>query len=448
MDVNIEGQPDMKGTSAHPGLRSAAANFGWLLFERGVRFAFGMLVGFIVARYLGPAQLGSLSYCLALVTLLGFVPALGLDAIAKRELLHEPQRAAELLASALVLRVVAGLLSYGGVWLGATVGWGLSNSERQLMLVLGILLFQPALYLPDLWLQAHLRAKAAVAVQIGALVVASGARLWLIARGAELIAFAWVLTIEMTLTGVGLALAARGAGLRVPLVAMRVRRMTGLLREAWPLILASLAIIVYMKIDEVMLRQMSGPEAVGIYAAAARLSEVWYFLPTALASSVLPGLLQARAEGKARYAERQQQYFDVSAALAYGLSIPTALLAPWIVRIAYGEAFTGAGAILAVHIWSSIFVFIGVARGQWLVNEGLQRFYLLATILGAVANIGLNWVFIPRWGGLGAAYATVISYGVAAWLASYFHPRVRATAAMQTRALLIPLRGWSYLRRP
>jgi PST family polysaccharide transporter len=100
-----------------------------------------------------------------------------------------------------------------------------------------------------------------------------------------------------------------------------------------------------------------------------------------------------------------------------------------------------------VHIWSSVFVFLGVARGQWLVNEGQQKFYLVATLLGAGANIALNLAFIPRWGGLGAAYATVISYGLAAWLASYFHPRVRATAAMQTRALLIPLLGWRYLRR-
>jgi PST family polysaccharide transporter len=93
-------------------------------------------------------------------------------------------------------------------------------------------------------------------------------------------------------------------------------------------------------------------------------------------------------------------------------------------------------------------VFLGVARGQWLVNEGLQKFYLGTTCAGAVANVALNLVCIPRWGGLGAAWATVASYGVAAWLASYFHPAARATAAMQTRALLIPLRGWRYLRRP
>jgi O-antigen/teichoic acid export membrane protein len=233
----------------------------------------------------------------------------------------------------------------------------------------------------------------------------------------------------------------------MPAEAARLTTMRELFAAAWPLMFASLAIVVYMKIDEVMLRQLAGPSAVGIYAAAAKLSEVWYFLPTALASSVLPALLRAQKSNPAEYTLRQQQYYDLSAAIAYGLSVPIALAAPWIVRVAYGAEFITAGPILAVHIWSSVFVFLGVARGQWLVNEGLQKFYLAATAAGAVANIALNFAFIPRWGGLGAAWATVISYGLAGWLASYFHPAVRSMAKMQTRALLVPLLGWRYFRR-
>jgi O-antigen/teichoic acid export membrane protein len=91
---------------------------------------------------------------------------------------------------------------------------------------------------------------------------------------------------------------------------------------------------------------------------------------------------------------------------------------------------------------------LGVARGQWLVNERLQGFYLITTVAGAIANILLNLVAIPRWGGLGAAYATVVSYAIAGWLGSFFHPAVRESAGMQTRALLIPISGWRYLRRP
>jgi PST family polysaccharide transporter len=446
-DSHREAMQQLADVAAKPGFRKAAANLGWLFAERAGRFAFGALVGLFVARHLGPQRLGSLSYCVALVTLLGFVPALGLDAILKRELLKTPTRTAELLASGLVLRIAAGLVACVGLWVVAWQGWGLDGDEPRVLAVMSLILLQPALYLPELWLQTHLQAKWAAAAQLGGLAVSSGLRLWLIASDAPLAAFAWVIVGEMALVAVAFYVGARHQGMELRPTAATTATMRALLAESWPLMFASLAIMVYMKIDEVMLRQLVGPAAVGIYSAAVKLSEVWYFLPTALASSVLPALLRARQAEGAEYALRQQQYYDLSAALAYGLSIPIALVSPWLVRLAYGEQFAGAGPILAVHIWSSIFVFLGVARGQWLINEGLQRYYLVATTLGAVANVALNFVFIPRWGGLGAAWATVISYGLAAWVASYFHPAVRVTAAMQTRALLIPFRGWRYLRR-
>jgi O-antigen/teichoic acid export membrane protein len=438
--------PDLGKLLGRSGVRDAAHNLGWLVVEKAMRFVFTVCVGFWVARYLGPARLGTLGYCTALVALIAFLPALGLDAVLKRELLQSPTRTGELMASSLGLRLGAATLAYALVLLAAFFGWGLTAEESWLFGILGLTLFQQAVLLPDLWLQVHLQAKWSVVVQLAALVIGSALRVWLILSGGSLAAFAWVAVVEMALGAAGICLVARRLGLRVPRAAARIATMGRLLAESWPLLFASLAIIVYMKIDQVMLRQLGGPVAVGIYAAAAKISEIWYFLPVALASSVLPALLRARAGDASKYDLRLQQYYDLSAGAAYALSIPTALAAPWLVRLAYGVEFVAAGPILAVHIWSSIFVFLGVARGQWLVNERLLRFYLGATIAGAVSNIVLNLLFIPHWGGLGAAWATVISYALAGWGSSFFHPVVRPMGAMQTRALLLPLLGWRYLR--
>ena len=433
--------------SSRPNVQAAARNFLWLAAEKSVRLIFGMVVGFWLARHLGPSRLGTLGYCLALTTLLGIVPTLGLEAIVRRDLLQVPRSASELLLGSLLLRLGAGALTYLGVLVAVAGGWGLTGEERRLLAILGVMLFQPAFSVPDFWLQVHLRAKLAVLVQLAALVLCSGARVWLILSNASLAAFAWMVVIEMTLVAIGITVVARRTGMPFVFPSVPWAAMKRLLAEAWPLMFANLAIIVYMKIDEVMLRHLVGAAAVGVYSSATRLSEVWYFLPMALAASVLPALVRAKAGDPEAYRTRLQHYFDLSAGVAYALSIPIALAAPWIVRVAYGAAFVEAGPILAVHIWASIFVFLGVARSQWLVNENLQRFYLAATLAGAVANVGLNLVFIPRWGGLGAAWATVISYALAGWVASYFHPRVRATAGMQTRALFVPFRSWQYLTR-
>ena len=432
---------------SRPTVRTAAHNLGWLIAERAVRFVLGVVVGFFVARHLGPARLGSLSYCTALVTLAGGVVSLGLDELVKRALLRAPAEAAELLASSAVLRLGAAAAGYAVLVAAGWARWLGTGEEPRLLAIVGLLLFQPAWLVPDLWLQAHLRAKYSVWAQTGALAAGAALRIFLIATDAPLAGFAGALALEAALAAAGIHVFARRAGLRFTWAAARVATMRRLLAEAWPLMFAGLAIVIYMKIDEVMLRLLAGPAAVGIYSAATRLTEIWYFVPVALAASVLPALLRARAAGEAAYRGRLQHYYDLSAGAAYGLSVPMALAAPWIVRAAYGEAFAAAGPIVAVHIWSSVFVFIGVARGQWLVNERLQIFYLVATLAGAAVNIALNFMLIPRWGGLGAAAATVVSQALAAWLSSFCLAATREAGRMQTRALLVPLLGWHHFRR-
>jgi PST family polysaccharide transporter len=432
---------------AKPGFQQAAANFGWLVAERAVRFVLGVVVGFFVARHLGPESLGRLSYAVAVATLAGGLASFGLDQVVRRDLLTAPDSAASLLAGSVAVRLVAGLTAYAVIILLLVLGVALSDREGRLLAIVGLTVLQPAGMVSDLWLQAHLKARYSVWAQTAALAVGAAFRLWLIATDAPLTAFAWVVVLEAALAAAGITLLARRAGLRFGPGALQRVTTRRLVAEGWPLMFAGVAVVVYMKIDEIMLRHLAGPAAVGIYSAATRLTEIWYFLPLALGSSLLPALLRARARGAEADAVRLQQYFDLNAAVAYGLSLPMALAAPWIVAAAYGPEFAAAAPIVSVHIWSSVFVFLGVARGQWLVNEGLQRFYLAATLAGAVLNIGLNLVLIPRWGGIGAAWATLASFALAAWLTSYLHPAVRATAGRQTRALLLPFFGWRYLRR-
>lgn len=429
---------------ASPGLQRAAANLGWLFAERAVRLVLGVGVGFLVARHLGPEQLGGLNYAIALTTLAGAVVSLGVESIVKRDVLREPARTAEILASGACLRLLAALPAIGALLGFAALAPG---AEAPLLALLAATLLQPALLLPEVWLQSQLLARPATVIQTAVLGVGAALRLWLIATAAPLAGFAAVLVLEAGLAAAGLHWAARRAGCPFRWSAATRSEMGRLLRESWPLLFASLAVVLYMKIDEVMLRHLVGPAAVGLYSAATRLTEIWYFIPTALASSTLPALLRARERGSEAYHLRLQQYFDLSAAAAYALAVPVALAAPWIVRLAYGPEYSASAGIVALHVWASVFVFLGVARGQWLVNESHQRFYLVATSGGALLNIGLNLLLIPRWGGLGAALATVISYAAAAWLSSFLHRSVRPIALLQTRALLIPFRAWGYLRR-
>ena len=210
--------------------------------------------------------------------------------------------------------------------------------------------------------------------------------------------------------------------------------------------MSGFAVTLYLRLDAIMLRSMVGVQEVGIYAAAVRFTEIWYFVPVALAASLLPALMRARERGPSAYARRLQAGYDLNAGLAYILAVPLTLLAPWVIQTAYGPAYAPAARVLSLHIWSSVFVFLGVARGQFLLNEGRTGFYLWATVAGLFVNATLNLALIPHHGAWGAALATLVGQAVAAWLTSFCFAPVRSSALMQTKALLIPFRWYRYVQ--
>jgi PST family polysaccharide transporter len=77
-----------------------------------------------------------------------------------------------------------------------------------------------------------------------------------------------------------------------------------LLSESWPLILSSLAILIYYRIDQLMLGQMVGDAAVGLYSSATRVSEMPYFIATAITSSVTPGIFSEKRISEINYCQK------------------------------------------------------------------------------------------------------------------------------------------------
>jgi PST family polysaccharide transporter len=210
-------------------------------------------------------------------------------------------------------------------------------------------------------------------------------------------------------------------------------RAREMLKESWPVILSASAIIIYMKIDVIMLQSMAGSVAVGIYAAATRVSEVWYFVPAGIMTTVSPLITSYRLNEKL-YLERLQQFFSGMAAFSIAISLIVTLAYSFIMGHLFGPRFAASGPILAVHVWSSIFVFLGMAQLPWMVTEKRLKISMFQTILGAVANVLINLILIPKLQGMGAAIATVISYAISAVFANLLFRDTRRIFYMQMNA--------------
>jgi O-antigen/teichoic acid export membrane protein len=188
-----------------------------------------------------------------------------------------------------------------------------------------------------------------------------------------------------------------------------------LLFNSWPLILSSFAIMLYMRIDQVMIKSFLNEEAVGNYAVAVKISELWYFMPLALSQVFLPFLIESKSLSPDRYKKSLQHMYDLMVWVAVLIAIPVAIFSQPLTLWLYGDQYSESGGVLAIHIWSGIFVFLGVANGNWFLAENLQIYSFYRTIIGSIFNILLNLLMLPFYGIKGAALSTLISYSVASY---------------------------------
>jgi O-antigen/teichoic acid export membrane protein len=269
------------------------------------------------------------------------------------------------------------------------------------------------------------------------LIVSSAIKLGLIWSEASLIWFAWVVIAENGIKGVVLALLYLKQ--RIPLLRWRFRlnQAKVLLKDSWPLILSGLVVMVYMRIDQVMIKMMLDDKAVGNYAAAVKLSEAWYFVPLAITQSLFPAILSAKKQSEKLYYERLQRLYGLMVWLAIAVALPTTFLSGWVVNLLYGQEYAQAGPVLALHVWAGVFVAIGVASGKWLLTENLIMLSFWRAFSGMALNVLLNFLWIPTYGIQGAAFATISSQSVAAYFFDFFNQKTKKTFWMKTKSFCI-----------
>jgi len=412
------------------GVRKIAVNTGWLFFDRILRLGVGLFVGVWVARYLGPVQFGIVSYALALVLLFSSVSGLGLESIVVREIVKEPARKDEILGSVFVLKLVGGFVAF----VLSVVTISFIRPEDLLMrgvvaITATMLIFQ-SFDTIDFYFQSQVQAKYTVYARSFAFLIISSAKIVLILTKSPLVSFVWVGMAETVLAAGGLVLAYRFVKNNIFQWKPHFLMARKLMGDSWPLVLSVMLTAIFMRIDQLMLGNMIGNAAVGKYSAAVRISEVWYIIPTAITASVFPSVINTRKTNEALYLNRLQKLYDLMVWLGIAIAISMTFLADSIIKILYGNQYLGAGAILAIHIWAAPFAFFTVASSQYLMAENFTRIYFYRAAFGAIINVLLNILLIPRYQGLGAAFATLVTWTFVACISPVFFKQSRKILTM------------------
>lgn len=396
----------------------------------------GLLVGVWIARYLGPEQFGLMNYALAFVALFAAVANLGLNSIVVRDLVQDPANANTSMGTSFVLSVLGGFSAFCLSLLAINHAKPDDELAKVIVVLLSLLMVFKATDVVRYWFESQVQSKYVVWMENGIFLIFAAIKIGLIVAEAPLLAFIWALFAEGLLVSTGLMIVYALQGGQIRAWIARISRARNLIKDSWPLTLSGLAIMVYMRIDQIMLGQMLGDESVGIYSAAVKISEVWYFIPMVIAASVFPSIIEAKKQGEVSYYQRLQKLSDLMLLLALAGAIPMTFLSDWIIGLLFGNAYQLAGSVLAIHIWSGLFVFLGLASGKWFIIEGLQKYYFYRTISGAFVNVGLNLFMIPKFGIIGAAWATVVAQLCSNILFNIFNRKTRVIFFIQCKSFL------------
>jgi PST family polysaccharide transporter len=409
-------------------------------------------LGLIAAlgRHLGVAEMGKLLSAQALVTVLLCVAELGFARITVRELVRHPEREKEILGATFAMRLGIG----SGLFLVVIVAAFLpvfSADEKWLLWGYGLLLPTHCLAELGSWMEAQHRVTQVWTAQLigflcGAMLLGLG-----VCLDAPPAFFPLAYLTECWVMGALLWVKFRKAGRRLMGLSWHAAGAWKLLKESWPEMISQLALMMLFRVDTLMVKAISGAGAAGEYGVAVRLSEVLYFFPTALAGVMLPRLLARQHLMADDYRSGFSDYFGATWLMAGLGAAGLALVAGPMVVGLMGDAFVGSAAILSIHAWAFVPYALGIARTQHLTAEGRLWLNLPSVVVALIVNVGLNLAWIPKWQGLGAAWATLVAYTVAWVGTSVMLPQLRETARLQFGSLArmpkLVVRFWEFAVR-
>ncbi len=412
-------------------------NSGWLLIEKITNFTFGFFVGLVVMRYLGPARFGELSYAISITGILSFFAVLGLDSIVVRELVKFPEKTYTILGTTFALKLIGSV----ALVISAVVGeYFLGGDGRSIkfILVIGLGYVFDAFRVVDFYFQAQKSLKYPAMARVFGDILFSIFRIYLVYINAEIQFFVFLQGAYMAFYGLFFYLINRKHGISIRLWRYSIVEAKILLTHSMPLIFSSIMVLLYARIDQVMLKKIVGIETVGTYAAVLKLVEMFYLVPTIITTSIFPTLIELREKNYKHYMKRLQNLHSLFFIILFGVSVVFTIFAGTIIDLCYGQAYSDGVAVLRIMIWNTVFLGFFSASGCWYIAENLQKIAFWRNSLGGVANIILNLLLIPPLGAVGSAIASLISRFLSSFVFEAFSTKTRDVFYMKLRALWLP----------
>jgi len=421
-------------------------NMLWMVLEKSIRLVIAVAISGMMARSLGPADFGVLNYYISLLTIVSVFSSLGLNRIIVREVasgISDVNYSSQVIATAFYLRLIVSF----ALWvIIVSMSLMFFNNEVGYIVVIFASLFFTSFDVYDFYAQGMSEFKSISASRLISFIITSILKLILVINHYGLMAFMILVFFEFVLVAASFYI----FFIRFRLESIMpknvsVLRAVILVKESWPEIIAGFGAILFMRLDQICLQTLSGSSSVGIYSAATRITEAWYFLPTAITAATFPKLVALREVSEYQYMSGIRLLTSALVFISIFVAILFSVFSNLIVNIVFGADYIDSADVIVLHTWGAIFLCMGISSGSWLVVEKKLKLNLFRNVFGLCVSALANVTLIPLYGVNGSAFSTVLGLASAFYLFDIFHPTLRPMFILKTKSLL-PLYLFRYLK--
>lgn len=413
-------------------------NLYWAVLGKVVTLLGGLFVGILVARYLGPEQYGLMSYVISYVSLFQIFASFGMEGIEVREMSKEGADVNLILGTVFgikfVLAIITVILVIGTALIFETDTFTiLMISLYSLSIILNRFTVIRSYFTSIVWNEYIVK------TEISRTLLGAGIKIILLLIKAPLWAFIAATVFDILLLSMGYVLAYKSKIGSMSLWGYDKNIAKYILKQSFPLMLSGAAVIIYQRIDQVMIGNMIDKESVGQFSVAAKFVEIVLFIPMIISQTVTPILVKLRDQDEKEYKTKIQMFQNVTVWILIFISCIISILSYWIILYTFGNGYILAVPILQVMIFKSIGMALAYTSGQIIIIERKQKNVIYRNILGCIVSIGLNVIFIPKYGVIACAYISVLAALISGFLAHIFIPEYRLLFYSQIKCLFL---GW------
>lgn len=417
------------------------ANIFWALTGKIVNMAGTLFVGILVARYLGPAQYGLMNYVISYTTLFTVISNFGLDNIEIRELSRTPENKNYILGTCFCLRLifatVALLLIILSLWI-----FKADRFTSIMILVYSLSLYSGSFNIIRNYFTSIIKNEYVVKSEISRTILGSGIKISLLLMKAPLEWFIIATMFDTILVASGYCLSYKKIVGKISEWSFNKAIIPFYVKESFPLVLSGAAVIIYQRIDQVMIGNMIDNKSVGYFATAGKFVDLILFLPMVLTQTITPLLVKLKEQNLNKYYVKRQQFINIIVWISIIISAIFSLSSYWLIKFTYGNDYLMAVPVLQIMSFKTVGMALSSSAGQIIIMERLQKWAFLRNIMGCIICVLLNMLLIPQYGIIGSAWVTIITVAFSGCLANIFIPTYHFVLKIELKALFY---GWKDL---